>query len=164
MDSFSKKHINLSMVLCLISTGLLLFGFIMPVIDFSYFHPAIDIQYNLIKVCKNVRLISSVWTALPVGFIIGIVLLGLLSFVRIPQFRLIPCTIIIAMFVIILIDINNLIVWANDALGEDMIMEMINMEIVIDRAKIIKSVQPGVYFMGAGLVLGIVSSFIKSDS
>lgn len=156
-----KKFFSVSMVLCLISTLLILIGFIMPAIDFSHFHSKVDIQYNLIKLCKNIRLISPVWTALPVGFVLGIIMLGILSFVKIAQFRLIPCVLIISMFVIMLVDMNNVISWADEILNSESMQEIIKQEMIINKAEIFKSIQPGIYIMVAGTLLGIISSFIK---
>ncbi|MBP3620568.1 MAG: hypothetical protein J6J16_02265 [Lachnospiraceae bacterium] len=156
-----RKFFSVSMILCLLSTLLILIGFLMPAIDFSHFHEEIDIQYNLSKLCKNIRLISPLWTALPVGFIIGIVFMGILAFVRIPQFRLIPCILIIAMFVIMLVDMNNVIVWADDLLNSESIQELVKQEFVINKTEVFKSLQPGIYVMVAGTILGIISSFIK---
>ncbi len=155
-----KDFINVGMILTIISAIVILIGFLMPAMDFSYFHPEVDIQYNISKICKNVRLISPVWTALPVGIIIGIMLLFILSFVRIPQFRLIPCILIISMFVIMLVDMNNIIVWADDIINSEVMQDIVNQEILINKTEVFKSLQPGVYMMVAGTILGIISSFI----
>ena len=156
-----RRIVGVGMIMGLLSSLLMLIGLLMPIIDFSYFHSEIDIQYNLIKVCKNIRLVSPIWTALPIGIIIGIVLMAILSFVRIPQFRLVPFIIVLAMFIVMLADVNNLIAWANEFLNSDIVQSVVMQEFVIDKAGVMNSIMPGAYVLAAGLVTGFISSFIK---
>ena len=159
--SFKRRILNFSAITGIIAATLILIGMLIPAMDFSTFHENIDIQYNIIKICENVRMISSVWTALPWGIVIGIVGLYILSFLRIPQFKLIPCMIILAMFIIMLVDMKNVIVWADEFLNGPLVQELVDYEFVINKDEIIKSFQPGIYLMIAGTVLGIISCFSK---
>ena len=160
----TRRFISVGMIMGLISAVLLLIGLLTPAIDFSHFHPEVDIQYNIIKICKNVRLISPIWTGLPIGIIIGIVLMVILSFVRIPQFRLIPCMVVISMFVVMLVDMQNIIVWADELLNSEAMQEICNQEFIINKAEVFKSFQSGIYLMVAGVVIGVISSFLKPSN
>ena len=159
-----RRIVGVGMIMGLLSSLLMLIGLLMPIMDFSYFHSEIDIQYNLIKICKNIRLVSPIWTALPTGIIIGIVLMAVLSFVRIPQFRLVPFFVVLAMFIVMLADMNNLIAWANEFLNSDIVQSVVLQEFVIDKAGVMNSIMPGAYVLGAGMVMGFVSSFIKPSN
>jgi len=159
--SFKRRILNFSAITGILGATLLLIGLLVPSMDFSVFHESVDFQYNIIKICENVRLISPIWTGLPWGIIIGIVLLYILSLVRIPQFKLIPCIIVVAMFVIMIIDMNNVISWVNEFLNSPTIQDLINTEITINKETIIDSFQSGIYLMAAGTILGIISCFAK---
>lgn len=159
--SFKRRIFNFSAITGILAATLILVGVLMPAMDFSTFHENIDIQYNLIKICENVRMISTIWTGLPWGIFIGIIGLYILSFLRIPQFKLIPCMLIIAMFVIMLVDMKNVIVWADEFLNGSLVQELVDYEFVINKDEVMKSFQPGIYLMIAGTVLGIVSCFAK---
>lgn len=156
-----SKRMNTGMAFGLISAALMITGMLLPVIDFSKFNDIIDIKYNIVKLCKNVRLISPVWTGIPMGLWIGIILMAALSFVKIPQFRLVPFFIISAMIIIMVADMNNLIRWAMDTLNSKEVQSIIKQEFVIGRKEMLGSLQPGAYVFGIGLLTGFVSSFIK---
>ncbi|MBQ8412589.1 MAG: hypothetical protein IJX12_03145 [Lachnospiraceae bacterium] len=162
--SLSNRILNASTIFTLISATLILVGLLIPMIDFSHFHQEIDLQYNIMKLCKNIRLVSPVWTALPVGIIIGIVLLYILAFVRIPYFRLIPCIVVLSMFIIMLADMNNLITWADELLNSETMQEICGQEFVINKTEVLKSLRAGIYLMVAGTITGIISSFIKPST
>lgn len=148
-------------ILGLLSAVSLFMGIKLPIIDLSCFNENIEIKYNLIKLCKNVRLISPIWTGIPAGFWIGIIFMAALAFVKIPQFRLIPCVIILSMLIVMLADTNNLILWANKTLNSEEIQKLINQEFLIDMKDVVNSIRSGAYFIGAGLLTGFVSCFIR---
>lgn len=153
-----RRFITPSAVLGIISSMLLLIGLFVPAIDFSHFHEQVDIQYNLLKICKNVGLISSMWIGIPYGIIIGIVMLFGLSFVKIPQLKLIPCILVIAMLVLMLVDVGNVIEWINGMLGKYPVNDMKAVNIT----EILKSMMAGIYIMVSGIIAGIVSCFVKA--
>lgn len=130
----------------------------MPAMDFSHFHEEVDIQYNLIKICKNVGLLSSMWTGIPYGIIIGIIGIFLLSFVKIPVLKVIPCLLITAMVILMAADIGNIIEWVTNTLDKF----YKNNDIMINFSEIIKSFLSGIYFLAAGIILGFISCFFKS--
>lgn len=153
-----RKLLGLSTIIGIISAVLLLIGLLMPAIDFSHFHEQVDIQYNLLKICKNVGLISSMWIGIPYGIIIGIIMMFILSFVKIPQLKLIPCILVVAMFVLMLVDVGNVIEWINGILNKYPVdnMKSVNM------MEIFKSMMAGIYIMASGIIVGIVSCFVKA--
>lgn len=147
-----------SLVTGLFSSLLLVLGLFVPAIDFSSFHEKVDIQYNLLKICKNVGLISAPWTGIPYGMAIGIAAMFILSFVKIPQLKLIPCMIILAMIIIMLVDVGNIIDWADTILDKYYRPDMIEVSI----SEILKSLMAGAYLLAAGLVAGIVSCCFRN--
>lgn len=153
-----KRFITPSLVTGLLSSLLLLLGLFVPMIDFSYFHEKVDIQYNLLKICKNVGLISAPWTGIPYGMAIGIAAMFILSFIKIPQLKLIPCMIIISMLIIMLADMGNVIDWVSAVLDKYYGPDMMK----VDTSEVLKSLMAGVYLLAAGLLAGIVSSCFKN--
>lgn len=159
MDNQNQKQfITPSLVTGLLSSLLLLLGLLVPMIDFSYFHEKVDIQYNLLKICKNVGLISAPWMGIPYGMAIGIAAMFILSFVKIPQLKLIPCMIILAMLIIMLVDMGNVIDWTDTILDKYYGPDMIEVNV----SEILKSLMAGAYLLAAGLVTGIISSCFKN--
>lgn len=157
-NNYIKGFLNPSTILGIISAIFILIGLLAPAIDFSHFHDQVDIQYNFIKISQNVGIISSVWIGIPYGIIIGIIIMAVLSFVRIPLLKIIPCILIIAMFILMLTDLTNVIDWINGVLSKYQMNDMIS----VDISQIIKSMMAGIYFMVIGLISGIVSCFVKA--
>lgn len=155
---YRRKFFNAGMILAMAGALLLILGLQLPCIDFSHFHEQVDIQYNLVKVCKNVGLVSSMWRGIPYGIIIGIVMLVVLSFVRIPLLRLVPCVLILAMYILMMADVGNVADWINNIISKYQISDIEPVEI----GEIIKSTMAGVYFLAAGLIAGLVSCFVKT--
>lgn len=153
-----SRILNPSTILGLISSIFLTLGLFLPAMDFSRFHEEVDIQYNLIKICKNVGLLSSMWMGIPYGIIIGIIGIFLLSFIKIPILKIIPCLVITAMVILMVADVGNIIEWVTDTLDKF----YKNNDIIISFSNIIKSVLSGIYFLAAGIILGFVSCFFKA--
>lgn len=154
------KKVNLSMIFGLISVCLLSIGLILPAIDFSVFHDQIQIEYNLMKICKNIGLISSMWVGIPYGIIIGIVIMAILSFVKIPVFKLIPSMLVLIMLILMVVDIGNVIDWVNGIIEK---YANNGME-TVDIQDIFRAFRSGIYCMIAGIIFGITSCFFKVDS
>lgn len=153
-----SRILNPSTILGLISSLFLTLGLFLPAMDFSRFHEEVDIQYNLIKICKNVGLLSSMWMGIPYGIIIGIMGIFLLSFIKIPVLKIIPCLIVTAMVILMVADVGNIIEWVNDTLDKF----YKNNDIIINISNIIKSFLSGIYFLAAGIIFGFVSCFFKA--
>lgn len=149
--------LSVGMVLAVISALLIVVGLFLPAIDFSLFYEDIDLQYSLLKICKNVALISSMWRAIPIGFFIAAAMMLVLAFVKLPILRILPCLLAAAMFVLMLVDTGNVIDWANNTIEK--IMEPGN--IVVNFEEIMKSLMYGIYITIAGLITGVASCFIK---
>ena len=157
-DSINYSRIlNPSTILGIISAIFLTLGLFLPAMDFSRFHEEVDIQYNLIKICKNIGLLSSMWMGIPYGIIIGIIGIFLLSFIKIPVLKIIPCLVITAMIILMVADVGNIIEWVNNTLDKF----YKNNDIIINLSNIIKSFLSGIYFLAAGIILGFVSCFFK---
>lgn len=153
-----SRILNPSTILGLISSLFLTLGLFLPAMDFSRFHEEVDIQYNLIKICKNIGLLSSMWTGIPYGIIIGIIGIFLLSFIKIPVLKIIPCFVITAMVILMVADVGNIIEWVTDTLDKF----YKNNDIIVNFSNIIKSFLSGIYFLAAGIILGFVSCFFKA--
>lgn len=151
-----KSIINASMILGLVGAIILFVGLMLPAIDFSHFHQEVDIQYNLFKVGKNVGLISAMWNVIPYAILVGIILLVILSFVKIPVLKVLPVLLILCMFILMLADMGNVAAWAKDLLDKFEIV----LEKEITTAEIFKSLMPGVYVMVVGMVVSLVSCFV----
>lgn len=152
-----NRLLNASAILGLLSSILLLIGLLAPMIDFSHFEKNVDIQYNLVKICKNVGLISAPWTGIPYGIVIGIIAMLVLSFIRIPLLKLIPCMIVLSMLIIMLVDMGNVIDWVEMVLdkyyGENLI--------IVNMSEVMKSLMAGIYILVSGLLVGFISCFVK---
>jgi hypothetical protein len=156
------KLITPGFILGILSSVLIVTGLCAPAIDFSVFNASVDLQYNLPKICKNVGLISTMWRAIPAGFIIAAVMMFALSFVKIPVFRVIPCILAVAMLLLMILDIGNIIDWIKaiiqkyfQASAESGTSSSVNV------IQILHSMMCGVYFLIAGIVSGIVSIFVR---
>lgn len=152
-----NRLLNPSTILGLLSSVLLSIGLLAPMIDFSHFEENVDIQYNLIKICKNVGLISAPWTGIPYGIVIGIIAMLVLSFIRIPLLKLIPCMIVLSMLIIMLVDMGNVIDWVETVIdkyyGENLI--------IVNTSEVMKSLMAGIYILVSGLLVGFISCFVK---
>lgn len=155
MEQTKKRFFSVSMLFGLFSTGLVIIGMALPMLDMSAFHEKIQIEYNIFNVCENVGLISASWKGIPYGIIIGVVSMLVLSFVDIPILKLIPTIIIFAMLMIMLVDMGNIIEWAKELLRRYFLEDLIE----VDRQNVVKSFSAGVYCMVAGMVVGLVSCF-----
>lgn len=155
MEQTSRKLVSASMIVGLISALLVFIGMFLPMLDLTAFHAKIDIQYNMFKVCENIGLISSAWKGVPYGMIIGVIAMVILSFVDIPVLKLIPCMIILAMLLIMLIDMGNILNWGRDMLERYHLGGAVELE----NSNILKSFTVGIYLMAAGFLTGIVSCF-----
>lgn len=154
-----KKLFNPSAIAGILSSVFLILGLVLPMLDFRVFNEKIDIKYNLIKICKNIGLISDPWMGIPYGIIIGIVAMFILSFVRIPILKIIPSLLVIAMVAIMLIDMGNVINWITDILDR----YYSDGKIVVDTASVFKGLLYGAYFLVAGIITGIISCFLKAE-
>lgn len=152
-----NRLLNPSTILGLLSSVLLLIGLLVPMIDFSHFEENVDIQYNLIKICKNVGLISAPWMGIPYGIVIGIIAMLVLSFIRIPLLKLIPCMIVLSMLIIMLVDMGNVIDWVETVIdkyyGENLI--------IVNTSEVMKSLMAGIYILVSGLLVGFISCFVR---
>ena len=152
-----KSFITLSMILGLVGSVIMFIGLMMPMLDFSHFHHEVDIQYNLFKVGKNVGIISGMWNVIPYAILISIIAMIILSFVRIPILKILPSMLIVCMLVLMLVDMGNVVTWVTDLLDKVGIV----LEKEITTGEIFKSLMPGIYIMVAGLVVSMVSCFVK---
>jgi hypothetical protein len=159
MQHYSRKEvISPGFVLGIISALCIVIGVCAPAIDFSAFNSSVDLQYNLLKICKNIGLISDMWRAIPVGFFIAAAMMLVLSFVKIPAFRVIPCMLAIAMVVLMALDMGNIIKWINDVLEKYFESDAgLNMDI----SRILHSLMYGIYLLAAGILTGVASIFVK---
>ncbi len=158
MNNIKSRICNASCILGVISAILVFIALFLPAIDFSQFNEEIHLEYNLFKVCENVRLISSIWTGIPVGIIIGAVLMLILSFIKIPILKLIPNLIVIAMVVIMLVDMGNIVAWAQDIVE----MAKLDNQVIVNNAEVYKSFRAGIYLLATGIITGIVSCFMPT--
>lgn len=152
-----KSFINASMILGLLGAVIIFVGLMLPAIDFSHFHSDVELEYNLFKLGKNVGLISAMWNIIPYAIVGGVILLIALSFIRIPVLKILPVLLIICMFVLMLVDMGNVVDWANDTLDK----LGINLETEVTTREIFKALMPGVYIMIVGVVVAMVSCFVK---
>lgn len=152
-----NKLITISTILGLIGAVIILVGLMLPAIDFSHFHSEVDIQYNLFKVGKNVGLISGMWNVIPYVILVSVIILMVLSFIRIPVLKVLPTVLIICMFVLMLADMGNVVTWASDLL--DKLGIVLEKDITV--GEIFKSLMPGIYIMVAGVMVSLVSCFVK---
>ena len=154
--SYFRCLVNPSSMTGFLSGILLLWGFLAPMIDFSFFNENIDIQYGLGKICKNIGIISPMWSAIPYGVAIAIVLMFVLSFVNIPILKIIPSLLLIVMFSLIIFDIGNVVDLIKSVLAKYIEIE----EKPVDVVKTLGCMMYGVYLTLAGLLAGIVGCFL----
>lgn len=152
-----KSFVNASMILGLLGSVIIGVGLMLPAIDFSHFHSDVELQYNLFKLGKNVGLISAMWNIIPYAIVAGIILLAVLAFIRIPVLKILPVILILCMFVLMLVDMGNVVDWANHTLD----MLGINLETEVTTGEVFKALMPGVYIMIVGVVVATVSCFVK---
>ncbi len=153
---FSRRILNPSFIVGMVGMALIIVGMLMPILDFTAFHENIDIQYNLPKVCKNVGLLSVIWHGLPYGILVGIILLFVLSFINIPALKITPLVLIITMLVIMLVDLNNVILWANDLIEKTIGPDVI----IVNKETIMDGIMPAVYILISGIVVALISCFL----
>ncbi len=154
-----KRFITPSFIFGMLGGILLIVGSVLPLIDFSHFHSEIDIQYNLFKICENVGIISTMWNVISYMILISGIILVILSFVRIPIFKILPVILALVMFVLMLVDMGNVIEWIDEVLSKF----DINLEKDISNGEVFKSMMMGLYVMIAGLVSGLISCFVKGE-
>jgi hypothetical protein len=149
-------------VIGVVSAVFMVIGLFLPAIDFSAFNSSVNLQYSLIKICKNVALISPMWRAIPVGFLIAAAMMLGLSFVKTPVFRIIPCILALAMFALMLLDLGNIIEWVNNVLEKFFETGKGAQTTDVERIRqIVSSLMYGIYFLVSGIIAGIISIFCK---
>lgn len=158
MNSIKSRVCNSSCILGVVSAILIFVALFLPAIDFSQFHEEIHLEYNLFKICENIRLISSIWTGIPVGIIIGAILMLILSFIKIPLLKLIPNLIVIAMVVIMVVDLGNIVSWAQDIV----VMAKLDNQVIVSNTEIFRSFRAGIYLLATGIITGLVSCFMPT--
>ena len=79
--------------------------------------------------------------------------MAILSFVKIPIFKIIPSILVLIMIIIMLIDIGNVIDWINGIIEKYANSSMETVEI----QDIFRAFRSGIYCMIAGLIFGITS-------
>ena len=85
----------------------------------------------------------------------------MLSFVRIPPLKAIPCMIVVCMIIIALVDMGNVTAWISKMLAR-FISSQVSSGSSVSGATIWKSFQAGIYLLAAGLVSGIASCFVSN--
>lgn len=165
MDSQNQQYqqtkiVTASMLLGILSAILLTCSMFVPAIDFSAFHSSVQIRYSIMKICENVGLISDMWRGIPIGILIAAVGMLVLSFVRIPPLKAIPCMIVLCMIILAIVDAGNVAAWIMDKV-EPFIQSTSNAS-VVDTASVWKSFQAGTYLLAAGFLCGIISCFVSN--
>ena len=112
-----SKFVTASMLLGILSAVLLTVSLFVPAIDLSAYHAQVQIRYSIMKICENVGLISDMWRGIPIGILIAAVGMLVLSFVRIPSLKAIPCMIVVCMIIIALVDMGNVTAWISKMLA-----------------------------------------------
>lgn len=112
-----SKFVTASMLLGILSAVLLTVSLFVPAIDLSAYHAQVQIRYSIMKICENVGLISDMWRGIPIGILIAAVGMLVLSFVRIPPLKAIPCMIVVCMIIIALVDMENVTAWISKMLA-----------------------------------------------
>ena len=105
------------MLLGILSAVLLTVSLFVPAIDLSAYHAQVQIRYSIMKICENVGLISDMWRGIPIGILVAAVGMLVLSFVRIPPLKAIPCMIVVCMIIIALVDMGNVTAWISKMLA-----------------------------------------------
>lgn len=154
-----SRCFNASAILGTISAILIFVSLYLPAIDLSHFDEKIEQKYNLVKLCQRVsEFISDIWGGIPVGIIIGAVLMLILSYIKIPLLKLIPSFIVIAMVAIMLIDMGNVIEFVKYMLE----LAHVETSTAVDTKGVFESLQAGVYVLAAGLITGLTSCFMPT--
>lgn len=158
----TSSHITASMILGLFSSILLGISMFVPAMDFSKFHESVQIRYSFMKICENVGLISDMWRGIPIGILIAAALMLVLSFVRIPPLKAIPCVIIVSLIILAIVDFGNVLMFARELIARFVSIKV--SEDPIGVGTILSSFGAGFYLLAAGLVCGIVSCFVSNGS
>lgn len=158
----TPSRITASMILGLFSAILLGISMFVPAMDFSKFHESVQIRYSFMKICENVGLISDVWRGIPIGILIAAALMLVLSFVRIPPLKAIPCVIIVSLIVLAIVDFGNVLEFARELIARFVSIKV--SEDPIGAGTVLSSFGAGFYLLAAGLVCGIVSCFVSNRS
>lgn len=158
----TPSHITASMILGLFSAILLGISMFVPAMDFSKFHESVQIRYSFMKICENVGLISDMWRGIPIGILIAAALMLVLSFVRIPPLKAIPCVIIVSLIILAIVDFGNVLEFARELIARFVSIKV--SEDPIGAGTILSSFGAGFYLLAAGLVCGIVSCFVSNRS
>lgn len=158
----TSSHITTSMILGLFSAILLGISMFVPAMDFSKFHESVQIRYNFMKICENVGLISDMWRGIPIGILIAAALMLVLSFIRIPLLKAIPCVIIVSLIILAIVDFGNVLAFARELIARFVSIKV--SEEPIGVGTVLSSFGAGFYLLAAGLVCGIVSCFVSNGS
>lgn len=158
----APSHITASMILGLFSAILLGISMFVPAMDFSKFHESVQIRYSFMKICENVGLISDMWRGIPIGILIAAALMLVLSFVRIPPLKAIPCVIIVSLIILAIVDFGNVLEFARELIARFVSIKV--SEDPIGAGTVLSSFGAGFYLLAAGLVCGIVSCFVSNRS
>ncbi len=158
----TSSHITTSMILGLFSAILLGISMFVPAMDFSKFHESVQIRYNFMKICENVGLISDMWRGIPIGILIAAALMLVLSFIRIPPLKAIPCVIIVSLIILAIVDFGNVLAFARELIARFVSIKV--SEEPIGVGTVLSSFGAGFYLLAAGLVCGIVSCFVSNGS
>lgn len=158
----TPSHITASMILGLFSAILLGISMFVPAMDFSKFHESVQIRYSFMKICENVGLISDMWRGIPIGILIAAALMLVLSFVRIPPLKAIPCVIIVSLIILAIVDFGNVLEFARELIARFVSIKV--SEDPIGAGTVLSSFGAGFYLLAAGLVCGIVSCFVSNRS
>ncbi len=156
----TPSHITASMILGLFSAILLGISMFVPAMDFSKFHESVQIRYSFMKICENVGLISDMWRGIPIGILIAAALMLVLSFVRIPPLKAIPCVIIVSLIILAIVDFGNVLEFARELIARFVSIKA--SEDPIGAGTVLSSFGAGFYLLAAGLVCGIVSCFVSN--
>ena len=158
----TSSHITASMILGLFSAILLGISMFVPAMDFSKFHESVQIRYSFMKICENVGLISDMWRGIPIGILIAAALMLVLSFIRIPPLKAIPCVIIVSLIILAIVDFGNVLAFARELIARFVSIKV--SEEPIGVGTVLSSFGAGFYLLAAGLVCGIVSCFVSNGS
>lgn len=158
----TPSHITASMILGLFSAILLGISMFVPAMDFSKFHESVQIRYSFMKICENVGLISDMWRGIPIGILIAAALMLVLSFIRIPPLKAIPCVIIVSLIILAIVDFGNVLAFARELIARFVSIKV--SEDPIGVGTVLSSFGAGFYLLAAGLVCGIVSCFVSNGS
>ena len=158
----TPSHITASMILGLFSSILLGISMFVPAMDFSKFHESVQIRYSFMKICENVGLISDMWRGIPIGILIAAALMLVLSFIRIPPLKAIPCVIIVSLIILAIVDFGNVLAFARELIARFVSVKV--SEDPIGVGTVLSSFGAGFYLLAAGLVCGIVSCFVSNGS